>query len=61
MSLKKRDFAKFCYFLILANVYFGVGMPHSCAGVYPGKEGGIQALVGIAPSSQIVGSLMRTP
>ncbi len=31
---------------------------HSCI---PGKEGGIQVLPGLAPLSQTVGSLLRTP
>jgi hypothetical protein len=35
-------------------------MPHDCAGAFPGNEGGIQVLAGLAPSSQRVGSLLRT-
>jgi len=31
-------------------------MPHSCESVFPKKEGGIQVLAGLAPSSQTVGS-----
>jgi hypothetical protein len=30
-------------------------------GTFPGKKGEIQVLAGIAPSSQTVGSLLRTP
>jgi hypothetical protein len=29
-------------------------------GMFPGKEGGIQVLAGVAPSSQTVGSYLRT-
>ncbi len=36
-------------------------MPCSWAGVFLGKEGGIQVLAGLAPSSQTLGSLLRTP
>jgi hypothetical protein len=32
-----------------------------CMGRFPGKEGGIQVLAGLAPSSQTVGSLLGTP
>ncbi len=32
-----------------------------CAAVFPCKEGGIQVLAGLAPSSQTIGSLLRTP
>jgi hypothetical protein len=39
-------------FLALANVFLGVvGMPHSCAGEFQGKECGIQMLAGLAPYS----------
>ncbi len=37
-----------------------VGKPSGCMGVFPGKEGGIQVLAGLAPCSQTVGSLLRT-
>ncbi len=40
---------------------FGVGMPCSCVDVFPEKVGGIQVLEGLAPCSQTVGSLLRTP
>jgi len=30
-----------------------------CAGAIPGKEGGIEVLAGLAPSSQTVGSNIR--
>ncbi len=36
-------------------------MPRSCPGAFPGKEGGIQVLVGLAPSNQIVGSIVKKP
>jgi hypothetical protein len=35
-------------------------MLHSCNGMFPWKEDGIPVLAGLAPSSQIVGSLLRT-
>ncbi len=41
--------------------FFAVGMPHNCEGLFPRKEGRIQALAGLAPSCQTVGSLGRTP
>ncbi len=37
------------------------GKPCCYAGVFPGKESGIRVLPGIAPSSQIVGSLVENP
>jgi hypothetical protein len=36
-----------------------VGMPCACEGAFHGKEGGVQVLAGLAPSSQTVGSLFR--
>jgi len=42
-------------FYILANVHLGMDMLCSCAGAIPKKEGGIQVLVGLAPSNQTVG------
>jgi len=38
----------------------GMGMLRSCAGTFTGKEGRIQGLVGQAPPSQTVGSLLIT-
>jgi len=38
-----------------------VGALHGCAGMLPGKEGGIQVLSNLGPSSQTVGSLLRIP
>jgi len=38
-----------------------VGAPLGCTGTFPGNEGGMQVLAGLAPSSQIVGSLLRNP
>jgi hypothetical protein len=46
---------------ILANVILAVGMPCGCTGAIPRKEGGIQVLAGLAPSSLAVGSLLRPP
>ncbi len=36
-------------------------MLHGCMGAFPGKEGAIHLLAGLAPSYQTVGSLLRTP
>jgi len=41
--------------------FWGLGMPHGYAGMYPGNERGIQLLAGLALSSQTVESSMRTP
>jgi hypothetical protein len=39
-----------------------VGTPHNATGAFPGKEvGGVQVLAGLAPSSHVVGSLLRAP
>ncbi len=38
-----------------------MGTLHGSVGTFPHKEGGIQMLAGLAPSSQTVGSLLRTP
>jgi hypothetical protein len=48
-------------FYIPTNVLLWVGMLHSCESAFPKKEGGIKVLAGLAPSIQIVGSLLRTP
>jgi hypothetical protein len=48
-------------FLILANVFLEVGMLRYYMGALPRKEGGTQVLADLAPSSQAVGSLLRTP
>ncbi len=47
---------------MIANVFFGGGggMGMLRASV-PGKEGRTQVLVNLTPSSQIVGSSLRTP
>jgi hypothetical protein len=47
LSPFKSYFTPFCYFLIFANIFLGVGMPLDCAGVFPGKEGGIQHVLWI--------------
>jgi hypothetical protein len=48
-------------FIACKCTFGGVGMLCSCAGAFPRKVGGIQAWAGLAPSSQTVGSLLRTP
>jgi hypothetical protein len=45
---------------MLANKLMSVSM-HDSTGPFPRKEGGIEVLAGLAPSSQTVGSLLRTP
>jgi len=47
------------YFFILANVFLGVGTPHSCAGAFSGYQGGIQVLGGLVPYGQTIGFLLR--
>jgi hypothetical protein len=42
-------------------MFFWVGMTHGCTGAFTRKKGGIEFLAGPAPSSQTVGSLLRTP
>jgi hypothetical protein len=37
-----------------------VGMPCGCAGTFPRKEGGMQVLAGLAPSSQTTVYLLTT-
>jgi hypothetical protein len=49
----------------LANIYtckciLRVGVPCSCAGTFPSKEGGMQVLAGLAPSSQTTVYLLTT-
>jgi hypothetical protein len=48
------------HFHILANILLGVGTLNGIAGALPGKEGGIQVLVSLAPSSQKAESFLRT-
>jgi hypothetical protein len=43
-------------FLMLANVFILRG----CTSAFPRKKGGILVLAGLAPSSQIVGSILKT-
>ncbi len=45
---------------MLADIFLGVGILCCCAGAVTGIEGGIQVLAGLAPSSQTIGSLLRT-
>jgi hypothetical protein len=49
------------HFHVLENILLGVITPHSCTDTFPGKEGEIQVLGGLAPSSQKVVSLVGTP
>ncbi len=59
--LIKKWFHKNLLFFILANVLLGVVVLHGCMGTLFGKEGGIQVLAGLVPSSQKVGSLLKKP
>ncbi len=38
-----------------------MGLPHCCAGAFPGKYDETQVLEGLTPSIQIVGSLLGNP
>jgi hypothetical protein len=49
------------HFQILANILLFVVWHPGCTGVFPVKEAGIQVTAGLAPPSQTVGSLWRTP
>ncbi len=52
----------FCQILPIFNAcicIFGGGYATQLSGMFSRKKGGIQVLAGLAPSSQIVGSLMR--
>jgi hypothetical protein len=59
-KLKKSNFRNWLIFQYLQMYFWGVGTMHGCASAFPRKEGGIQVLAGLAPSSQIVRSLLRT-
>jgi hypothetical protein len=49
-------------FLILTNIFFfGGGMLYGWSDMFSKKEGGIQVMAGLAPSSQTVKSLLRAP
>jgi hypothetical protein len=48
------------HFNRLANILLFVGTLLGCMGVSHRKEGMIQVLAGFAPSSQTVGSILRT-
>jgi len=48
-------------FLIFAKIFLGVRIPHGCEGAFLRNEGGIQVLECLAPSSQTVKHLLRTP
>ncbi len=41
-------------------MYFGVGKLFSYTGTFPGKEGGMQVLAGLAQFSQTVRTVLRT-
>ncbi len=58
---KKVIFPNFANFLLLANVFLGMDTQCGCMGVLRRKEGGIQVSACLAPSSQTVGSALRTP
>ncbi len=52
----------FCLLIFYAcNYIFGGEYTAQLHFLYPGKESGIQLLIGLAPFSQIVGSLLRAP
>ncbi len=54
LKIKKKILKYFLYTILLGWV--------CCkAGAFPGKEGGIKVLADLAPYSQRVGSLLRTP
>ncbi len=56
IQVKQLNFANF---IILAKVFFAGGyIAQLCRGI-PKKEGRIQVVAGLAPSSQTVGSLLR--
>jgi hypothetical protein len=55
---KNWDFT-LAHFLILVNGFLGVGTPHRCVAKFPGWKGVIHGLMGLAPSSQIEGSLLK--
>jgi len=48
-------------FFKLEKQFSGLGKPLGYVGTFPTKEGDKQVLAGLAPSSQTVGSLSRTP
>jgi hypothetical protein len=48
---KKVFSPNFANIFTAANVLFGDGMLHGYTGTFQGKEGGIQVLAGLAPSS----------
>jgi hypothetical protein len=41
--------------------FWGGGTPRGFMGAFPEKESGVEVLSGLALSSQIVGSLLKTP
>jgi hypothetical protein len=47
-------------FFYTCKCIFGGGMLHDCIGTFSVKKGGIQALAGLALSSQTAGSLLGT-
>ncbi len=61
LSLILSDLTEFCKFFNTCKCIFAGGYAERLRGCVPGKEGGIQGLVGLAQSIQTVGSLLRTP
>ncbi len=55
------DYSKIFQFFMPANLLLAVGMLHSRTVMFPRKGGEIRVLAGIAPSSQTVWALLRTP
>jgi hypothetical protein len=61
---KKVILLTFLFFYLQTFFCAGVGVGGTLcdyAKAFPGKEGGIQVLAGLAPSSQTVGTSLRTP
>jgi hypothetical protein len=49
------------FFITCKCIFGGLSRLHCCTGTFLGKEGGIQVLAGLAPSSQTVGSIFKIP
>jgi hypothetical protein len=52
-----RNFANF----LNLKVFLKLGVCRACSSIFSRKEGGIQVLDGLAPSSQTGGALLRNP
>jgi hypothetical protein len=59
--LREGQWEELYEYFYTSKCIFWVGMSHGYAGMFPGKEGGIQVLAVLAPFSQTIGSLFRTP